>query len=99
LLSGRKVSIFISDPDIIKVLDTKTGKGEKTIFINEALRFYLDNAKNIAEINTTLGKMMELLNNGVAVQDPSSQPKEEITQENPVETMLLNSFSNFLPEL
>lgn len=94
-----KISVIINDPVVVKALEAKTGKGEKTDFINSALRFYLENAKNIEEINKTLGKMMELLNNGVVVQDPSSQPKEEIPQENPVEVMLLNSFSNFLPEL
>jgi hypothetical protein len=42
-LSGLKISIIVNDPDIVSILEVKQGRGEKTDFINKALRFYIDN--------------------------------------------------------
>lgn len=55
LLKGRKVSFIVSDPDIIRLLESKKGNKEMGAYINEALRYYY-----MHEINTSIDTLQEL---------------------------------------
>jgi len=64
---GTKISFRVSDPNIIQALNNKKKNNEMSAYINEALRYYLNNAGQLSEIRQTVDEIKSILENGVIV--------------------------------
>lgn len=102
-MSGLKISIIVNDPAIVSVLEAKKGRGERTIFVNEALQFYVnnvmekvDNATNLTEIKQMLVQLMDMYSKGGGTPQNQLPPAtEEQTEDDLISRMLADSIDNF----
>ena len=76
-LESEKFSFRTNDAVIIATLQSKAQSNEMSNYINEALRFYRDNASELTEIKLTLVQIKEMLSCGVITEQMQVVPVEE----------------------
>lgn len=96
-MAGLKISIVVNDPMVIKTLESKKARGEKTFFVNEALRFYLNNADNVIEIKQALIQLMDVCSKGI-ITHPNKSPELAVgqTDDDAICRTLADSIGGFL---
>lgn len=95
-LEGSKFSFRVNDPDIVRVLEAKQLSKEMSTYVNDAIRFYLDNAKNINEIKQMLVQLKDTISNGmVTTQGVATSVQEKQPEIDPMDQLLADNLDVF----
>ena len=95
IMEGTKISFRVSDPDVAKALNYKKKNNEMSAYINEALRFYLDNASQLSEIKQTVAEIKAMLENGVMVNSEPSNTGQKLDTVDEVDQVFMESLDAF----
>ena len=95
IVEGTKISFRVSDPDIAKALNDKKKNNEMSSYINEALRFYLDNASQLFEIKQTVTEIKAMLESGVIVSSGTGNMGHKLDTTDKMDQVLMGSLDAF----
>lgn len=94
-VEGTKISFRVSDPDIVKALNHKKKNNEMSAYINEALRFYMNNVSQLCEIKQAVAEIKAMLKNGVILSSEPVNTEQKLDMVDEVDQLFMESLDAF----